>query len=123
MIAVSMTCCTTSMSSRQSLEALPMPTLAGLSPMNRSLASSGANGSSGPFSSLDTGGVDRPRRSRGLGGQQPQLYEAVRASIPGGRLATPEEIADVAVFLVSRRAGWVAGECISVDGGQHRGMR
>lgn len=55
--------------------------------------------------------------------QQPDLYAGVRASIPAGRLATPEEIADVAVFLVSRRAGWVTGECVSVDGGQHRGMR
>jgi 3-oxoacyl-[acyl-carrier protein] reductase len=54
---------------------------------------------------------------------QPELYEGVRASIPWGRLASPEEIADVAVFLVSPRAGWVAGECVSVDGGQHRGMR
>ncbi len=52
-----------------------------------------------------------------------ELYSSVRASIPVGRLATPEEIADVAVFLVSRRAGWVVGECVSVDGGQHRGMR
>lgn len=55
--------------------------------------------------------------------QQPDIYEGVRASIPGGRLATPEDIADVAVFLVSRRAGWVMGECVSVDGGQHRSMR
>lgn len=54
---------------------------------------------------------------------QPAMYESVRASIPWGRLGTPEEIADVAVFLVSPRAGWVAGECVSVDGGQHRGMR
>jgi 3-oxoacyl-[acyl-carrier protein] reductase len=54
---------------------------------------------------------------------QPRLYDSVRASIPWGRLATPEEVADVAVFLVSRRAGWVVGECVSVDGGQHRGMR
>jgi 3-oxoacyl-[acyl-carrier protein] reductase len=55
--------------------------------------------------------------------QQPELYESVRASIPWGRLGTPEEVADVAVFLVSPRAGWVVGECVSVDGGQHRGMR
>jgi NAD(P)-dependent dehydrogenase (short-subunit alcohol dehydrogenase family) len=51
------------------------------------------------------------------------LMAGVRAAIPAGRPATPEEIADVAVFLVSPCAGWVVGECVSVDGGQHRGMR
>jgi 3-oxoacyl-[acyl-carrier protein] reductase len=54
---------------------------------------------------------------------QPDLYESVRASIPWGRLGTPEEVADLAVFLVSPRARWVVGECVAVDGGQHRGMR
>lgn len=54
---------------------------------------------------------------------QPELFESVRASIPWGRLGTPEEVANVAVFLVSPRASWVAGETVSVDGGQHRGMR
>ncbi len=54
---------------------------------------------------------------------QPEVYESVRASIPWGRLGTPEEVADVAVFLVSPRAAWIAGECLSVDGTQHRGMR
>lgn len=54
---------------------------------------------------------------------QPELYESVRASIPWGRLGTPEEVADVAVFLVSPRSNWIVGECVSVDGGQHRGMR
>jgi 3-oxoacyl-[acyl-carrier protein] reductase len=55
--------------------------------------------------------------------EQPEVYESVRASIPWGRLGTPEEVADVAVFLVSPRAAWIAGECLSVDGAQHRGMR
>jgi len=54
---------------------------------------------------------------------QPDFYESVRAGIPWGRFGTPEEVADVAVFLVSARAAWVAGECLSVDGAQHRGMR
>jgi len=54
---------------------------------------------------------------------QPGLYERVRTSIPRGRLGTPEEIADVAVFLCSPRAGWVTGECVAVDGGQHKAMR
>jgi 3-oxoacyl-[acyl-carrier protein] reductase len=55
--------------------------------------------------------------------QQPDMYEGVRASIPWGRLGTPEEVANVAVFLVSPRASWVVGECVAVDGAQHRGMR
>ncbi|OZV68154.1 SDR family NAD(P)-dependent oxidoreductase [Winogradskyella aurantia] len=54
---------------------------------------------------------------------QPELYEMARTGIPSGRLGTPEEVADVAVFLASPRANWVTGECISVDGAQHRGMR
>lgn len=54
---------------------------------------------------------------------QPEIYDSVRASIPWGRLGSPEEVADVAVFLLSPRAAWVAGECLSVDGAQHRGMR
>lgn len=54
---------------------------------------------------------------------QPEVYESVRASIPWGRLGTPDEVANLAVFLVSPRAGWVVGECVAVDGGQHRGMR
>ncbi len=53
----------------------------------------------------------------------PGLYQAVRMSIPEGRFGTPEEIADVAAFLVSRRAGWINGECVAVDGAQHRAIR
>ncbi len=55
--------------------------------------------------------------------QQPEFYDLVRRSVPAGRLATPEEIADVAVFLVSHAARWVTGECLAIDGGQHRAMR
>jgi 3-oxoacyl-[acyl-carrier protein] reductase len=49
------------------------------------------------------------------------LCDAAVASIPWGRLGTPEEVSDLAVFIVSERAGWVTGDCISVDGGQHKG--
>jgi 3-oxoacyl-[acyl-carrier protein] reductase len=38
-------------------------------------------------------------------------------------MGTPEEVADVAVFLCSPRAGWLTGECVAVDGGQHKAMR
>jgi 3-oxoacyl-[acyl-carrier protein] reductase len=44
----------------------------------------------------------------------------VEANIPMGRFGTPEEIANVAVFLCSGRASWLTGACINVDGGQSR---
>jgi 3-oxoacyl-[acyl-carrier protein] reductase len=51
----------------------------------------------------------------------PEFYGAILASIPSGRLGTPEEVADVVAFLVSGRASWVTGVCVVVDGGQHKG--
>ena len=46
------------------------------------------------------------------------LYERVLKSIPFGRLGTPEEIAEVALFLASPHARWITGQTIAVDGGQ-----
>jgi 3-oxoacyl-[acyl-carrier protein] reductase len=48
----------------------------------------------------------------------PQLYNAVLKSIPWGRLGAPEEVANVAVFLVSDAASWMTGQSLVVDGGQ-----
>lgn len=55
--------------------------------------------------------------------QQPDTYAAVMQTIPSGRYGTAEEVADVAAYLVSPRASWVTGECVAVDGGQHKAMR
>ena len=48
----------------------------------------------------------------------PNLYNAVLKSIPFGRLGTPEEVANVVLFLASPLANWVTGQTIVVDGGQ-----
>jgi NAD(P)-dependent dehydrogenase (short-subunit alcohol dehydrogenase family) len=40
------------------------------------------------------------------------------AGIPLGRLAEPEEMAHVALFLLSDRASYVSGQAVVVDGGQ-----
>ncbi len=48
----------------------------------------------------------------------PKLYNGILASIPFGRLGTPEEVAEVAMFLASPAARWVTGQTIIVDGGQ-----
>jgi 3-oxoacyl-[acyl-carrier protein] reductase len=44
----------------------------------------------------------------------------VERELPFGRFGTPEEVADVVAFVASPRARWLAGTCISVDGGQGR---
>ncbi len=59
----------------------------------------------------------------GVKEHMPELYARARGSIPSGRMGTPEEVADTAVYLVSARAQWVTGVCVAVDGGQHRGIR
>lgn len=50
--------------------------------------------------------------------ENPQLYNATLDRIGLGRFGTPEEIANVALFLASNAASWVTGQTIAVDGGQ-----
>ncbi|MCH7699582.1 MAG: SDR family oxidoreductase [Chloroflexi bacterium] len=46
------------------------------------------------------------------------MAKFLKENIPMGRFGTPEEIANVVVFLCSNQASWVTGACINVDGGQ-----
>ncbi len=49
--------------------------------------------------------------------EHPEAFETyVREGFPMGRLGSPEEIADVVVFVASPRAGWINGRHIPVDG-------
>ena len=59
------------------------------------------------------GGTWEQRRT-----SDPALYDGTLAQIPFGRMGTPEEVAEVVVFLASHRARWVTGQSIVVDGGQ-----
>lgn len=43
--------------------------------------------------------------------------EAVGATIPRGRIGTPEDAAGIAIYLSSRASAWVTGQTIVVDGG------
>jgi 3-oxoacyl-[acyl-carrier protein] reductase len=48
--------------------------------------------------------------------EKPELYQHVLARCPFGRMGTPEEVANVALFLSSDAASWVTGQTIAVDG-------
>lgn len=47
----------------------------------------------------------------------PELERAILPTIPLGRIGTPEDVADVIVFLASEAARWVTGQRIYVGGG------
>jgi len=51
----------------------------------------------------------------------PEAWARMVATIPGGRMGTAEEVADVIVFAASERANWLRGALLCVDGAQHKG--
>jgi 3-oxoacyl-[acyl-carrier protein] reductase len=56
-------------------------------------------------------------------GLSPEDYaRQVGADVPLGRVGTPEEFANVVVFLASERASYVTGVALQVDGGLIRGL-
>lgn len=57
-----------------------------------------------------------------LGKTRDEVATASKAAIPAKRYGTVEEFADVALFLLSARAGYVTGSVIRVDGGMIRGV-
>lgn len=50
------------------------------------------------------------------------VAKASMATIPAGRYGTPEEFANVAVFLASEAASYVTGSKIRIDGGAIKGI-
>ncbi|CUS99488.1 short chain dehydrogenase, partial [Candidatus Kryptobacter tengchongensis] len=51
-----------------------------------------------------------------------QVKEELAKDIPLGRLADPEELANVVVFLASEKASYITGVTIPVDGGWIKGV-
>ncbi len=87
--------------------------------MARELAPAGIRVNSvAPGSILFPGGAWEKRRTENPEG----IAAFVEAELPAGRFGTPEEVADVVVFLASERAGWVSGACVTVDGCQSRSL-
>ena len=47
----------------------------------------------------------------------PDLNERIKAAVPLGRVAQPEEVADVIMFLCGPGSSYVNGAGIAIDGG------
>ena len=48
----------------------------------------------------------------------PKMEEYYKSKIPAGRYGDKEELANLAVFLMSDLAPYITGECITIDGGE-----
>ena len=71
------------------------------------------------------GDVDTPMKQWGMGleavvtGREvDEVVEAIRARIPVGRLATPEDVAHLVVFLASDEASFITGQGYNITGGR-----
>ena len=64
---------------------------------------------------IDTAGYQRDLPAKEHSEQDKQQH-------PAGRVGTPEDIAEVVLFLCSDKAGFITGENITIDGGMSRLM-
>ncbi|HEV3310078.1 MAG TPA: SDR family oxidoreductase [Chloroflexota bacterium] len=61
-------------------------------------------------------------RARATGKTRDEIIAETAAGIPLGRYGTPEEIANLAVFLASNASSYITGASILCDGGLYRGL-
>ena len=63
------------------------------------------------------GGIARTRKI-----SVDEAQKRAEKSIPLGRICTPEEVANVVVFVASDRASFMNGAIINLDGGQRKAL-
>ena len=52
----------------------------------------------------------------------PERLDLLATQVPAGRLGTPDEVADAAVFLASSSASYITGAILAIDGGLGMGL-
>jgi len=53
-----------------------------------------------------------------MGGDSPEMRAEYNKTIPMGRMSTPEDVANAALFLASDEAEFLTGVCMEIDGGR-----
>jgi 3-oxoacyl-[acyl-carrier protein] reductase len=71
------------------------------------------------FNAVLPGRIATDRLATGYGSMD-AAEAAAAAEVPAGRLGSPRELADAAVFLCSARASYITGQSLLVDGGLTR---
>src|SRR4051812_37575757 len=73
---------------------------------------------------FDTGRVRRRVRAimQERGSSQAEATKEVSGGLPIGRLGLPDELAELVAFVVSRKAGFMTGATITIDGGGSRAL-
>lgn len=79
-------------------------------------AASEVSGKGVRVNAIAPGATETPLFLNAVTGQE-GLREMVEAGHPIGRVAQPEEIAEIAAWLLSDAASFVTGACIAIDGG------
>jgi 3-oxoacyl-[acyl-carrier protein] reductase len=62
------------------------------------------------------------QQAEALGRAADAVRAEAEARYPLGRIARPDDVADLVCFLVSERASFLTGICVTVDGGSSRGV-
>jgi 2-hydroxycyclohexanecarboxyl-CoA dehydrogenase len=91
---------------------------AGIAAMTKAVAREVA-GQGVRINALAPGPIDTPLWRRGLTGDALERRRTERAKlVPMGRLGTPEEVADLALFLLSSASTYLTGQIVGVNGGE-----